>query len=191
MSANNSASNKINNSNTRCIQTQVHTYTQTHTCTNTQSNIHTQAHTKRNTHTNRHTHTNIHTFTQTHAQTYTDPPVVVYIHRRTQTSPVVVYVVTDTVKPVQKRSIAKLAIGSGVPSQKSCSAVNGVKPWAMQLCWFFRMLPLKSVARTDVDRIEVSLSFSKHGEEGADKQDRVLISSVKEINKIARRALQC
>ena len=108
-----------------------------------------------------------------------------------RTSPVVVYVETDTVKPVQKKSIAKLAICSGVPSQNSCRAVNGVKPWAMQLCWFFRMLPLKSVARTDVDRIEVSLSFPKHGEEGADKQDRVLISPVKEINKIARRALQC
>ena len=108
-----------------------------------------------------------------------------------RTSPVVVYVETDTVKPVQKKSIAKLAICSGVPSQNSCRAVNGVKPWAMQLCWFFRMLPLKSVARTDLDRIEVSLSFPKHGEEGADKQDRVLISPVKEINKIARRAPQC
>ena len=162
-----------------------------HTVKHTHTSTHTKKHTQRNTHTHKQTHTNTHTLTQTHAQTYTDPPVVVYIHRHTQTSPVVVYVVTDTVKPVQKKSIAKLAIGSGVPSQISCCAVNGVKTWAMKLCWCFRMLPLESVARTDVDRIEVSLSFPNNGEERADKQDWVLISPVKKINKITRRALQC
>ena len=165
MSADNLASNKIINSNTRCTLTKIHTHKHTHAQTHSQTNTH--KHTHKETHSHKQTHTNTHTLTQTHAQTYRDPPVVVYIHRHTQTqihrhtqtSPVVVYVVTDTVKPVQKKSIAKLAIVSGVPSKKSCCAMNGVKPWAMQLCWFFRMLPLESVARTDVDRIEVSLYF--------------------------------
>ena len=119
-----------------------------HTVKHTHTSTHTKKHTQRNTHTHKQTHTNTHTLTQTHAQTYTDPPVVVYIHRHTQTqihrhtqtSPVVVYVVTDTVKPVQKKSIAKLAIGSGVPSQKSWCAVNGRKPWRCNFvgsfgCW--------------------------------------------------------